>query len=1063
MLIRKKVLNLLLIVTFLMLIVCSMINVKAASEGIGVINQSYSRTIVPGAKYTYSESNNGSPQKNYVFEYNPKEANVEALAVYGKYAFGGDTLSTNIALAKSKNYTVIAGVNGSPFDTSNGTTVGTLISDGRIISANAGRSGYDSFAIKNDGSMFISTSDLTFKYSTSNGTIINVNTINKQKKTANQNVYLYTNDYYSDTTSLVESTEVLLTIKSGAASIGGKLVCAVDEIKNNAKRTAIPTGKVALVGNDLAALGNLKVGDEVTFDFINNDTTYDWNDVAQSICGFYQILKDGNPINTSDPSVHPRTTIGFKADGSIVLYVVDGRQPTFSVGLTDLACAQYMKSLGCVAAIRMDGGGSSTMGLRLPGDTNMTTVNSPSDGQERNDADGLLIVLKDDYDQTVGEDTLLHAYPNNVAVLENTVLDFTVKATDSKYNPKKTPEYTMSVEGDCGSITPDNKFQAKKGTGTGKVKITSGNAETYVDVSVTNKVDELYATVNNLALSPEESVSISVKAYCKDELLVCSNESFNWTCSNGIGTISNKGQFKATSNAGVSGTITVSYGTASFDIVVTVGQLPVEITGFENDTCGTGTGQWRNTQVNGGTGGCSINTDLNYVRYGKQSLKINFELAGTTGTVGTQINQGSSLKIDGTPTAIGMWVYATESSYGAWIRLQYQQTGSSGALYADFGTINWYGWKYLEAPIESSVTFPISVKYLVRIMGVTEDQRINGVIYIDQLRAVYGFTNDDFNAPIISNITPSKNGITNTTTQTISFDITDKDSGINKDKTEFYLDGNKIDNILFKEISGGYNVSWTPSSLIPLNEGIHTIKVRIEDNYDNFITKEWKLFVNSKATSFSVISDSEIKVNEESSIKVSASNQLFKILTLEFSYNYNKVQNVSIEALNGINIVSQEINQEKGTVKIEIRNESYIENAIDLLQIKFTAIESGEYNLKFDKFIFKSSINDEIELNAGIDNVSIKVNEASEDLYDYTNFINNVNKINDSNILTSLTDFKVALAEYATIKDNNITNEDALSAISKLNNYIEKYTQILEQLTTVNNSSAALEEIFGGK
>ena len=78
---------------------------------------------------------------------------------------------------------------------------------------------------------------------------------------------------------------------------------------------------------------------------------------------FYQILKDGNPVNTSDPAVHPRTTVGFKADGTIVFFVVDGRQPTFSVGLTDLACAEYMKSLGCVGAIRMDGGGSSAMYL----------------------------------------------------------------------------------------------------------------------------------------------------------------------------------------------------------------------------------------------------------------------------------------------------------------------------------------------------------------------------------------------------------------------------------------------------------------------------------------------------------------------------------------------------------------------------------------------------------------------------------------------------------------------------------------------------------------------------
>ena len=172
----------------------------------------------------------------------------------------------------------------------------------------------------------------------------------------------------------------------------------------------VSEGKIVLVGPSAAALGNLTVGAELTFDFISNDTAYDWNEVEQSICGFYEILKDGNYVNTGSSEVHPRTTIGYKADGTIVFFVVDGRQPGFSVGLSDLACAQYMKSLGCVAAIRMDGGGSSTMGVRMPGDNKMTTVNSPSDGSERNDADGLLIVLKSDYNQTVGSETLLNAY-----------------------------------------------------------------------------------------------------------------------------------------------------------------------------------------------------------------------------------------------------------------------------------------------------------------------------------------------------------------------------------------------------------------------------------------------------------------------------------------------------------------------------------------------------------------------------------------------------------------------------------------------------------------------------
>ncbi len=1052
----KKILSLSLILLFTFIGISSLISVTAATNGIGIVNETSSRTIVPGATYTYTESDNGSPQKNYVFEYNPKNTQVEALAVYGKYAFGGDTLSTNIALAQSNNYTVIAGVNGSPFDTSNGTTVGTLISDGRIISANAGKSSYDSFAIREDGTMFIGTSDLTFKYTTTSGAEVMINTINKQKKQANNNVYLYTNDYYSDTTSLAESTEVVLNIKSGFAGIGQKMVCTVEEIKNNAKKTAIDEGKVVLVANDINALGNIKVGDQISFDFINNDKENDWTKVKQSVCGFYEILKDGEYVNTSDPSVHPRTTIGYKADGTIVLYVVDGRQPTFSVGLTDLACAQYMKSLGCVAAIRMDGGGSSTMGLRLPGDKKMTTVNSPSDGQERNDADGLLIVLKEDYDQTVGSETLLHAYPNNVNVLENTVLDFDVKATDAKYNPKEAPTYQMSVEGDCGSVTSDNKFQARTGVGSGKVKIYSGSSETYVNVSVTNKVDEIYATVNNLALSPEEIVNLNVKAYYNDGLLICSNESFNWTCSPEIGTISNKGIFKATATAGVSGKITVSHGNASFDIMVTVGQLPIEITGFENDKCGNSNGQWRNNQVNGGSGSCEINEDLQYVRYGNKSLKINFNLADTTGTVGTQINSGNLLKIEGTPTALGMWVYATPSAKGAWIRIQYQQTGSTGALYADFGHIDWEGWKYLEAPIEAGVKYPISVKYLIRIMAVAPGERIDGVIYVDQLRAVYGFSNDDFISPVISNITPEENGVASTTTQTISFDITDDKSGINKEKTEFYMDGKKIDNLLFKEINKGFTVSWTPSSLIPLNNGEHTFKVRIEDNYQNFTTKEWKIVVNSNAPTIEIQSESDVEIDEINTIKMKISNMLFKKIIFNIELNKDEICIESINGLNGVDVSSED---NEDNIKLIISNSNFIEEGKEIVEIKYKTLSTGEIKVQF--------INGEIELSdsdskISVSNKQITINSNSKP-YDYTDFINKVNKINKDNVLKTLNELKGACNEYDNIKNHNITDENVLKAVQDLNEAVEKYNQILEYIDSVYQSSSKLDSLLGGR
>ena len=57
----------------------------------------------------------------------------------------------------------------------------------------------------------------------------------------------------------------------------------------------------------------------------------------------------------------PRSAVGQLADGRIVLVAVDGRQPGYSVGMTNFELAQTLVRLGAVTAMALDGGGSTTM------------------------------------------------------------------------------------------------------------------------------------------------------------------------------------------------------------------------------------------------------------------------------------------------------------------------------------------------------------------------------------------------------------------------------------------------------------------------------------------------------------------------------------------------------------------------------------------------------------------------------------------------------------------------------------------------------------------------------
>ena len=123
----------------------------------------------------------------------------------------------------------------------------------------------------------------------------------------------------------------------------------------------------------------------------------DWlaSGVTDALGGGPVIVRSGKPVWTAGedflPSQlaprNPRTAVGQRADGKIILLAVDGRRSGFSVGMTNWELAQAMVRLGAVTASALDAGGSTTMAFdgRL--------LNRPSDpGGERSVAESLAVL-----------------------------------------------------------------------------------------------------------------------------------------------------------------------------------------------------------------------------------------------------------------------------------------------------------------------------------------------------------------------------------------------------------------------------------------------------------------------------------------------------------------------------------------------------------------------------------------------------------------------------------------------------------------------------------------------
>lgn len=58
---------------------------------------------------------------------------------------------------------------------------------------------------------------------------------------------------------------------------------------------------------------------------------------------------------------HPRTAMGYTADGRLIVLVIQGRTPGIAEGADLLQQAKILKDIGCYEALNLDGGGSSCM------------------------------------------------------------------------------------------------------------------------------------------------------------------------------------------------------------------------------------------------------------------------------------------------------------------------------------------------------------------------------------------------------------------------------------------------------------------------------------------------------------------------------------------------------------------------------------------------------------------------------------------------------------------------------------------------------------------------------
>ena len=156
--------------------------------------------------------------------------------------------------------------------------------------------------------------------------------------------------------------------------------------------------------------------------------TPDWPSagIGEAFGGGPVIVRNGKPVYAAGedfiPSQiaprDPRTGVGQRKNGQIVMVAVDGRRPGYSVGLTNFELAQTMVRLGVVSGAALDSGGSTTMAF------DGQLLNRPSDpGGERSVKETIGLVYSGVY---VPPPPLPTISPNGDGIAERETLTYKV-------------------------------------------------------------------------------------------------------------------------------------------------------------------------------------------------------------------------------------------------------------------------------------------------------------------------------------------------------------------------------------------------------------------------------------------------------------------------------------------------------------------------------------------------------------------------------------------------------------------------------------------------------------
>ena len=595
----------------------------------------------------------------------------------------------------------------------------------------------------------------------------------------NSDVLVKANYHDNDNTGVWGKATVMEQASAAKEKRGYNVVASTNASYYNVS-TGQPTGAFVMEGVNIN--GN-SMGNSYEFFAVMKDGTamigkrgtfsqYADN-VQEAVGGYRMLVWDGQIVSGLDTTnKYPRSTVGIKADGNVVLMVADGNQSPYSVGLNYQEQAEIMLSLGCVAAIELDGGGSATYAAKLEGTDEVVVRNSCCDGTVRSVSNTIMVISTAAADGTFDHANLSTEYAFHAP--HSQVRIAATGADKGGHSAEIPPDVTWTLSNDSYGTIADGVFSSNGKTGTVTAQMLHGGKVVgELDITLVNPTSIAFSS-SAKTVPYGKSSDMTITAMYNGAEVYATADAYAFTLSDTAAGNMNGFTFTAAEDESIGGaTLTAAYRYADaldpIAVTITFGKGSDILFDFENADISDWTDYYG--MVNSGYTGGYTNI-YSTTESGNYSSNVNMDTFLATRENGGQVKNGQyslgvtmdylqstehgewqyaylyylgdlltyrDVKNGVNGTRLGMWMYIPQEAVGSCARLAYTYETADGKLntaylyftyqYVDKGfskltseNIPEAGWAYVYCDLDAiSKTYVTSSVYGARQDGARTD------------------------------------------------------------------------------------------------------------------------------------------------------------------------------------------------------------------------------------------------------------------------------------------------------------------------------------------------------